>query len=136
MSRRHPFSTWFILREFLGSLEKMVHVEDCHEFYSLEGSCWGNSKDTFILNLCNEFVVHKHPIQRIQIKALTFLQQSPTLNHAIFNLYSLAAMPETSETLKRLFRLFHCQPRGIALPLISEVLKVMFSHLNLACFYS
>lgn len=33
----------------------------------------GDSKGTFILNLCNELVIHKHHTQRIQMKSLTFI---------------------------------------------------------------
>lgn len=50
----------------------------------------GDSKDHFILSLCNEFVVHKHHIQRMQMKSLTFI--GLLLSSILFNLYAVAVM--------------------------------------------
>lgn len=50
----------------------------------------GDSKDHFILSLCNEFVVHKNHIRRMQMKSLTFI--GLLLSSILFNLYAVAVM--------------------------------------------
>lgn len=50
----------------------------------------GDSKDPFILNLCNEFVVHKHHIRKMQMKSLTFI--GLLLSSILFNLYAVVVM--------------------------------------------
>lgn len=50
----------------------------------------GDSKDPFILSLCNEFVVHKGHIQRMQMKSLAFI--GLLLSSILFNLYAVVVM--------------------------------------------